>query len=82
MTFQQFKYLSECDQEFIIWNKGTELAIREDATHRYFLYQVDAFYVEISCDKTQNSITGFFFFDSLQYLDPYLACINIDAVYY
>jgi hypothetical protein len=81
MTFQQFKYLSESDQEFIIWSKGTELAAREDAKHCYFLYQVDGFYIEIKCNKKQRGISGFFFFDSLQYLEPYLACINIDAVY-
>jgi hypothetical protein len=81
MTFQQFKNLSEADQEFIIWSKGTDLAKREDPRFRYFLCQVDGFYIEIRCNKRQNSIDGFFFFDSPCHLDPYLPGINIDAVY-
>ena len=81
MTFNQFKYLSEDDQESILWKKGVELARKSDNYFHYILFQVDGFYMELQYIVPQKTITRIACFEDTDFLEPYLEKINIDFLY-
>jgi hypothetical protein len=47
MTIEQFKRADEMEQAEALWEKGVHIAEREDEVHRFVLYQIDSFYVEV-----------------------------------
>ena len=81
MTFNQFKYLSEDDQESILWKKGVELARKHDSFYHYILFQVDGFYMEIQYTFPERAIVRIMCFEDTALLEPYLRNINIDSLY-
>jgi hypothetical protein len=81
MTFNQFKYLSEDDQENLLWKKGVELARKKDANFHYILFQVDGFYMEVKYIMPERSIMEIACFEDVGILDPYLRRINIDSLF-
>jgi hypothetical protein len=81
MTFTQFKYLSEDDQESLLWRKGVEIARKADAVYQYILYQVDGFYMEIQCTVPEGNITQIACFEDVNFLETYLRNINITSLY-
>ena len=81
MTYRQFKYLSETDQELICWSKGVEIASKADKIYQYKLYQVDGFYIEVQSTITFGIIRKISSFDDMQLLESYLEQIKIDTNY-
>ena len=81
MTFNQFKYLSEDDQEAILWRKGVELARKSDTFYNYILFQVDGFYMEVQYTMPKRTITRIACFEDTAYLEPYLHTIDIGSLY-
>ena len=81
MTFNQFKYLSEDDQESLLWKRGVEIGRKTNAHYHYILYQVDGFYMEIQCAMLQGTIMQIACFEDVDLLEPYLRKINISWLY-
>ena len=81
MTFKQFKYLSEDDQESLLWRKGVELARKSDTFYNYILFQVDGFYMELQYVMPQRNIVRIACFEDTTYLEPYLRNIDIGSLY-
>jgi len=81
MTFNQFKYLSEDDQEALLWRKGVELGRSSDALYYYILYQVDGFYMEVKYKMPQCSVLEIACFEDVNLLGPYLHSIDIDSLF-
>ena len=81
MTFNQFKYLSEDDQELILWRKGVEIARNADAIYHYILYQVDGFYLEVQYVMPERTIMQIACFEDVDFLEPYLRKINVESLY-
>jgi hypothetical protein len=81
MTFNQFRYLSEDDQERILWKKGVELSRNEINGFHYILFQVDGFYMEVKYTLPLRSIIEIVCFEDVELLDPYLKKINIDFLF-
>ena len=81
MTFEQFKYLNEVDQEMLLWTKGVEVASRTDGMNRYVLFQVEGFYMEVKYSVIFNLIKRIICFDSTDLLDQYLSEIDIVAAF-
>ncbi len=80
MTFEQFRYLSEEDQENLLWQRGVELARSRDAIFHYILYQVDGFYMEVKYILPFNSILQIACFEDVDMLENYLQNINIEPL--
>jgi hypothetical protein len=80
MTFNQFKYLSEDDQEALLWRRGVELARAKDDRFFYILYQVDGFYMEVKCLLPHKTIQEIACFEDVDLIEPYLHSINIDSL--
>lgn len=81
MTFNQFKYLSEEDQEAVLWRKGVELGRCSDTVYHYILYQVDGFYMEVKYKMPQCTVLEIACFDDVNLLQPYLREIDIDSLF-
>jgi hypothetical protein len=81
MTFNQFKYLSEDDQESLLWNKGVELARKRDSLFHYILFQVDGFYMEVKYTLPQRTIMEIACFEDVSILEPYLRYIDIAPLF-
>ena len=56
MTLYQFNALDEMNQAEALWDKGVHISEGEDDIHRFILYQIDAFYVEVWYHKAYNVI--------------------------
>jgi hypothetical protein len=72
MTLYQFNSLDEMEQAETLWDKGVHIAEREDDIHKFILYQIDSFYVEVWHHKEYNVIRKLRTFSSASQLDPYL----------
>ncbi|HEV7783527.1 MAG TPA: hypothetical protein VGO58_19770 [Chitinophagaceae bacterium] len=80
MTFTQFKYLSEDDQEALLWRRGVELGRTRDDIFHYILYQVDGFYMEVKYIMPQRTIREIACFEDVDLIAPYLDTINITSL--
>ena len=81
MTFNQFKYLSEDDQEALLFRRGVELARAKDDIYHYILYQVDGFYMEVKYTMPQKMVIEIACFEDVDLLGPYLQKINIKSLF-
>lgn len=81
MTLQQFKYLELKEQEFVLQTKAVFIASRQDANNVYHLFQVDGFYLEVSCNLKETIVRSLSYYEETDLLQPYLKMINLDFVY-
>lgn len=81
MTFKQFRYLSEEDQEALLWRKGVELARYNNKVYHFILYQVDGFYMEVKYKMPQCMLLEIACFEDVNLLQPYLRKIDIDSLF-
>jgi hypothetical protein len=79
MTIYQFNSLSEMEQIEIIW-KVPAIAERFENGYKIFLFQVDAFYVELYHHVERDATERLRTFSSTDKLMPYLTDINIDEL--
>lgn len=77
MTLQHFLRADEMEQAEALWEKGVHIADREDEVHRFILYQLDAFYVEVWYHKEYNVLRKFNVFEDTDQLQPYLEQLKI-----
>jgi hypothetical protein len=80
MTLYQFRTLSEVKQQQVMWN-GIHIADRIQGTYRIVLYQMDSFYIEVFYNHENNNIDRYRAFYSIEQLRPYLAQIDITAIF-
>ena len=81
MTFTEYSQMGPVDQEFLLWSKGVEIAIRRNQLYSYLLYQLDAFYIEVRYCLRLDAIDKITGFEDMRKLDPYLAQVNISTLY-
>ena len=80
MTLQQFRASSKYVQQQMIKHQGVFLLERRSLDWDIFLFQVDAFYVEVFYErKTQNAVL-FKSFDDTDQLEPYLQRIDVCSI--
>jgi hypothetical protein len=80
MTFYQFKVLSEYKQYEFLKNKGVFIAGRISTAYKFFLYQIDSFYVELKYNLYETRIEAIKCFSDLKPLDPYLENIKLPGL--
>jgi hypothetical protein len=81
MKDHQFNIMEEQQQATAIWEKGVFLAERIEGFHKFMLYQLEDFYVEVVYHTHFNVIIRVTSFSGTQFLDPYLVSINIDSLF-
>ena len=81
MTFNEFKYLNEVDQEYLLWRSGVELARKKNGIFHYILYQVDGFYMEVKYTMPKRTIIHIACFEDLEYIETYLQAIDINSLF-
>lgn len=77
MTVQQFAGLPLEQQIKMLRNKSVYLCKRKKGDLTYFLYQMNAFYVEVLYSHHLKKITHLFSFQSTMLLEPYLKGIEV-----
>lgn len=82
MTLHQFKHLSLKEQASILETRAVYLASMQDEGDTYNLFQIDGFYLEISCTGYELQVSSLNYFDEMSLLAPYLKLINIEDVYH
>ncbi len=80
MTHSEFMQLSPETQYNLMAMEGVQIAQREDGLNRYFLYQLDSFYVEGKYHCRPHKLAGIRSFTSTTSLDTYLDKIDISSV--
>ena len=76
MTFYQFKALSKYKQYETLKQKGVQIADRISTAYKFFLYQLDSFYVELKYNLYGTKIEGIKCFIDTKDLEPYLGDIS------
>ena len=79
MTIYQFNDLSEMEQIEAIWTVPA-IAERKENGYKIFLFQIDAFYVELYHHIQRDSTERIRSFSNEELLVPYLARIDIDQL--
>lgn len=79
MTLYQFDQLDELEQWQVVWDKAP-IAKRTDEAHRYDLYAVDGFYVEVRYIMPGNIRDGLRSFQTAGLLEPYLDQFDISGL--
>lgn len=82
MRLQQFRCLSEIDQEYYLKEKAVAIGHLWQHEGMYTLFQIDGFYLEVLTDKKNRIIRSVCYEDELDLLDPYLESISLDYVYF
>lgn len=77
MTLYEFNRLEEKEQGETLWENGVHITEREDEAHKFILYQIDSFYIEVWYHKKDNEIKKLRTFSSTNQLEPCLPNINI-----
>jgi hypothetical protein len=77
MKDHQFNVLQELEQTTAIWQKGVYLTERVEGFHKFILYQLDDFYIEVTHHTHFNVILKVTSFSDTKQLDAYLAGIDI-----
>ena len=81
MTLEQFKYLNEDDQQFVLQRRAVYIATLENSQCKKELFQLDSFYIEIEYQTTFMQVLTVNLFEDPSILEPYLECIDIDEIY-
>ena len=82
MTLYDFTAMNEEQQAEILWEHGVYLMVRQEHEHKFALYQLDAFYVEVWYHGDDNEIKKMRSFSSTDALAPYLEEQTDQACFY
>lgn len=77
MILSDFILLSEGEKKTIMLHEGILVAKRTDPGFMIFLFQLQAFYVEVFCDLVTKKTHEFRVFNKTNQLDPYLDSIPL-----
>ena len=80
MRLSDFVLLSEETKKSTVLHEGTLVGKRKSPQRIVFLFQVDAFYVEMFCNLQSRKVEKYRVFDNTSFLEPYLANIPIDSL--
>ena len=72
--------MSYRDQCLVIEDMAVLIAERVDNKMRYYLFQLDSFYIEISVQLHNEIIENVYSFTNLELLNRYLTQIDISAI--
>jgi len=77
MTYLQFESLTPFNQFEILTEKGVMIGNRVCAAHKFLLYQIDSFYVELKYDLIGTKLEATKCFFDIKDLEQYLGDISL-----
>ena len=77
MKYREFNTLTDLDRADAAWSKGVLLAERSETFHKMMLYQMDDFYIEVTCHTHFNVVLKVHSFKDPRFVEPYLQAIDI-----
>jgi hypothetical protein len=80
MTLYTFNAMNQEHQAEMLWERGVYLMNRQEREHKFALYQLDGFYVEVWYHTPGNEITKLRSFSSTDALAPYLEEITLPGI--
>lgn len=80
MTHHEFIQLCPGEQYQLMALQGIQVAQREDGINKYYLYQLDSFYVEGKFHCKPHRLAGIRSFSSTMNLDTYLDKVDISSL--
>ena len=78
MKLSDFILLSIDEKQEVALHKGILIGKRKTNKHFLFLFQLNAYYVELVLDLEDRNIREVRAFDKIKLLNPYLEAIPID----
>lgn len=78
VTIDNFNRLTLDEKAWHIWSSATFLHVREDRKHRYNLFEMNGYYVELLYNIEDNDIDKIRAFYSTSFLAPYLDTIAVE----
>lgn len=78
MKLSEFILLNEEDKKYAVINNAVALAQRSYPEIVVFLFQLDYYYIEAYCSKTDNSIQEYRVLPDANAISHYLEAIPID----
>lgn len=73
--FRQLSFERKCD---MITFGASYLCHRRQGDHKIFLYDAEAFFVEVLYSVSNGKVTGFNAFHQMHWLEPYLDMISLE----
>ena len=80
MKLSDFILLTEEEKKMLLLHKGVLVAKRRDCNYIVFLFQLDAFYVEMYGRPEDKVVQEYRAFEGTWMLHPYLESIPIDGL--
>ena len=77
MKLSGFILLSIEEKKSAVLHKGVLVSKKAGAEHLVFLFQLNAFYVEVVCNLKLKTILEYRAFEETRFLAPYLEAISI-----
>lgn len=77
MILSDFILLSEEEKKMVMLHQGILVAKRVHQQFMVFLFQLQAYYVEVFCDLSTKRTHEFRIFNKTDQLDPYLESIPL-----
>jgi hypothetical protein len=78
MKLSDFILLNIEEKKATLLHDGILVAKRSNLHHLIFLFQMNAFYVEVLCNLTKKSVQEYRAFEETKFLSPYLEAIEIN----
>ena len=80
MSIYEFHLLTEDEQLHQLWSNGMYIGKRRHHDYTYILFQLDAFYVELSYRKYRTQLCRVHCTRSTNILDPYLHFVEVEVL--
>jgi hypothetical protein len=80
MKLSGFIVLSIEEKKSAVLHKGVLLGKKTGLEHLVFLFQLNAFYVEVVCNIKLKTIQEYRAFEETRFLAPYLEAISIEPL--
>jgi hypothetical protein len=77
MKHDEFSKLPFKEQCILLRDYALPVAEREDHIHKYYLFQLHSFYIEIKVSMADNVLEELVSFADTKYIDKYLEPIDI-----
>lgn len=80
MKLSEFIVLEETEKNKAVLHQGILVAKQKEPHQVRFLFQLDAFYVELQCDQLTRKVSQYQAFTDTRFLQPYLDQIPLNGL--
>ncbi|HEX5001623.1 MAG TPA: hypothetical protein VFW78_03940 [Bacteroidia bacterium] len=82
VNITEFNCLNMDEKAWYLWHGATFLSVFEKAGYRINLFHLNDYYIELWYNISENKVDHIRAFRSLDLLDPFLATIDIESLFW